>query len=90
MKKCLYNMIQTDLDRIKVKVEGYVKENWGSPFIVGFILLLVSAAVFLSAGLSYLADAIAVYAYYALVAGVFLQLVCFLKYRKKVSEAEAV
>ena len=83
-------MEQTGIDKIKVKVEGYVKENWGSPFIVGFILLLVSAAVSLSEGLSSLADGIAVYAYYALILGVILQLVCFVKYREKVSEAEAV
>jgi hypothetical protein len=83
-------MTQNCSSKIMVKVKGYVKENWGSPFIAGFMLLLLSAAVSLSLGLSYLADAIAVYAYYALVAGVILQLACFLKYRKKVSEAEAV
>ena len=66
-----------------LKVKGYVKENWGSPFIVGFMLLLIVAAVSLSAGLSSLADTVAVYAYYALVAGVFLQLASFLKYRGK-------
>jgi hypothetical protein len=53
------------------------------------MLLLLAAAVSLSLGLPYLADAIAVYAYYALVAGVVLQLACFLKYRKKRTE-EAV
>jgi hypothetical protein len=47
------------------------------------MLLLVVAAVFLPAGWSSLADTVAVYAYYALVAGVFLQLACFLKYRRK-------
>ena len=83
-------MAQTGLDKIAVKIKGNVKENWGSPFIVGFILLLVSAAVSLSEGLSYLADGIAVYAYYALTVGVLLQLVCFVKYREKVSVAEAV
>lgn len=77
-------------NRIAVKIKGYVKENWGAPFIAGFIVLLLSAAVFLSVGLSYLADAVAVYAYYALVAGVLLQLVCFLKYNRKPSEAEVV
>ncbi len=66
-----------------LKVKGYVKENWGSPFIVGFMLLLVVAAVSLSAGLASSADTVAVYAYYALVAGVFLQLASFLKYRGK-------
>ena len=76
-------MTQVSFNKIMLKVEGYVKENWGSPFIVGFMLLLVAAAVSLSAGLSSLADTVAVYAYYALVAGVFLQLASFLKYRGK-------
>jgi hypothetical protein len=76
-------MTQVSFNKIMLKVEGYVKENWGSPFIVGFMLLLVAAAVSLSAGLPYLADTVAVYAYYALVAGVFLQLASFLKYRGK-------
>jgi heme/copper-type cytochrome/quinol oxidase subunit 4 len=69
-----------------VKVIGYVKENWGSPFIVGFMLLLLSAAFSLSAGLSSSADIIAVCGYYALVVGIVLQLVCFLKNRKKVGD----
>ena len=83
-------MAQTGLDGIKVKVEGHVKKNWGSPFIVGFILLFVGAAVSLSEGLSSLADGIAIYAYYALIVGVILQLVCFVKFRNKVGVAEAV
>ena len=76
-------MTQNGLNKIMIKVKIYIKENWGSPFIVGFMLLLVVAAVSLSAGWSSLADTVAVYAYYALVAGVFLQLACFLKYRRK-------
>jgi len=72
--------------KIKLKVKEYVKENWGSPFIIGFIALLCSAAVSLSIGLSSLADSIAVYAYCALVAGVFLQLASFLKYRKRIDD----
>ena len=76
-------MTQVGFNKIMLKVKGYVKENWGSPFIVGFMLLLIVAAVSLSAGLSSLADTVAVYAYYALVAGVFLQLASFLKYRGK-------
>ena len=83
-------MAQTGFDKITVKLKGYVKENWGSLFIVGFMLLLVSSAVSLSEGLSSLADGIAVYAFYALIVGVILQLVCFIKFREKVSEAEAV
>ena len=71
------------------KVKGYVRENWGSPFIVAFMLLLVSTAVSLAIGLSYLDDSTAVYAFCALTVGVILQLVCFLKYTKKTSEAVA-
>ena len=82
-------MTQTGYSKIMVKVKGYVKENWGPPFIVGFMLLLISAAVSLSVGLSSLANTIAVYAFYALVGGVILQLVCFLKYPHK-DEGEAI
>ena len=83
-------MTQVGFNKITIKIKGYVKENWGSPFIVGFMLLLIVAAVSLSAGLSTLADAVAVYAYYALVAGVILQLACFLKYRGKNVDEVAV
>jgi hypothetical protein len=65
------------------RVKGYVRENWGAPFILGFMLLLVVAAVSLTTGLEALADEVAVYAYCALVAGVVSQLVCFLKFREK-------
>jgi len=81
------NMIQIGFNSIMLKVKGYVYENWGSPFIVGFMLLLVVAAVSLSAGLSSLANNVAVYAFYALIAGVILQLASFLRYRGK-SDAE--
>ena len=76
-------MIQIDFDDIMLKFKGYIKGNWGSPLIVAFIVLLFAAAVSLSIGLSSLADTVAVYAYFALVAGVFLQLACFLKNRGK-------
>jgi hypothetical protein len=75
-------MTQTNLINFTIKVKEYVKKNWGSPFIVVFILLLLSTAVSLSAGLSSLANAAAVYAYYAVVAGVILQFASFLKFRK--------
>jgi uncharacterized membrane protein HdeD (DUF308 family) len=74
-------MTQISFNQIELKLKGYVKENWGSPFIMAFILLLVVAAVFLSAGSASLADTLAVYGFYALVAGVLLQIGSFLKYR---------
>ena len=69
-------MIKTNFDSLTGKAKIYVKENWGSPFIVGFMLLLIVAAIHFSTGLSSLADNVAVYAYYALIVGVILQ--CFI------------
>ncbi len=83
-------MTQVGFNKIILKVKGYVKENWGSPFIVGFMLLLIAAAVSLSTGFAFLADNVAVYAYYALIAGVILQLASFLKYRGKINDEVAV
>lgn len=68
-----------------LKVKRYVRENWGAPFILVFMVLLLVAAVSLLVGLASLANDVALYSYYSLVVGVILQLVCFLKYGKKVS-----
>lgn len=65
---------------IMSRIKRYFRENWGAPLIIEFILLLMVAAASLSIGLDFLANEVAVYAYYALVAGVVLQFVCFLKY----------
>jgi hypothetical protein len=81
-------MIKINFNKLKTKTKGYVRENWGSPFIGGFILLLLTAAVLLSVGSSYWAEEIAVYAYYLLVAGVFLQLVCYIKYKRNDAEED--
>jgi len=83
-------MTQFGFNKTMIKVKGYVKENWGSPFVGGFMLFLGVAAVFLSDGLSSLANTVAVYAFYALIAGVFLQLASFLKYRGKINDEVAV
>ena len=74
-------MVDT-LHEIPVRVKEYVNENWGAPFIIGFMLLLMIAAVSLSMGLAALANDLAVYAYYALVVGVISQLFCYLKLNK--------
>ena len=58
-------------------------ENLGFPFIAGFLLLLFSSAILLAAGKAYLAEPIANFAYFSLVAGVVLQLICLSKNRKK-------
>lgn len=80
-------IIRAFANKIPARAKGYVKENWGAPFIVGFMALLMVAAVSLLMDLAVLADEVAVYAYYALVIGVVLQLVCFLKCRKREGEA---
>lgn len=79
-------ILESFANKFPAGVRGYVKENWGAPFIVGFIALLLAAAGSLLMGFSVLADEVGVYAYYALVVGVVLQLVCFWKYRNKECE----
>ena len=57
-----------------------MRENWGAPFVLAFIALLISSAVYLSIGNSSIANNIAVYAFYALVLGVVLQIASYVKY----------
>ena len=80
------SMIKEFAKEVPARVKEYTRENWGAPFIVGFMLLLIVAAVSLSMGLAVLANEVAIVAYYALAVGVVLQLVCFLKYNKKNGE----
>ena len=75
-------MAKINFSRFQPKAKEYVRENWGSPFVVGFIVLLLTAAVLLSGGSSYWAEEVSIYAYYSIVVGVILQLACFLKYKK--------
>ena len=56
---------------------GYVRENWGAPFVLAFMGLLMVAAALLIVGLSWSAEAVGNVAYFFLVAGVVLQLLCF-------------
>jgi heme/copper-type cytochrome/quinol oxidase subunit 4 len=79
----ILGMIEGAARAIPARVKGYVRENWGAPFVAAFMLLLVVAAASLVMGLEFFADGVAVFAYFALVVGVVLQLVCFLKYGKK-------
>lgn len=74
--QCISVMGKKRLNKIMGEVKQFVKENWGSPFIIGFITLLLSAAVSLAVGSPYLAENMAVVAYFALVTGVILQIVC--------------
>ena len=63
--------------RFLVWARGYVRENWGAPFIVGFMGLLLTAVALLIVGLSWPAELVGDFAYFSLVFGVVLQLVCF-------------
>ena len=71
--------------RIRIKkllfkrVINYFKENLGAPFIIGFMTLLTSAAIYLSLGDEAFAEKLAEYAYYSLVIGVILQLISLKK-----------
>jgi len=75
--------IRFNLHKIQSLIPISFKENWGFPFIVGFLLLLFSSALLLAAGIAYYAELLANCAYFVLVAGVLLQLVCFSIHRKK-------
>jgi len=62
------------------RLRSYFGENWGAPAIICFMALLLVAALFLAGGMEELANATAVCAYYFLVAGVILQIICYIKY----------
>ena len=74
---------QKFIEIIQGSINQHVKTNWGFPFIARFMVLLFVAAVFLAAEWAYLAETTAICAYFSLVAGVLLQLVCFSKNRKE-------
>jgi len=57
-------------------------ENLGAPFVIGFQILLLTCAGLVIQGNSSLANEVAIYAYYSLVIGVFLQLISFLRHGK--------
>jgi hypothetical protein len=77
-----WSMTSDPVGEFPARVKRFVRENWGAPFIVGFMLLLMIVAVISSMSSATMTDAVAVYAYYALVVGIILQLVCFLKNSK--------
>jgi hypothetical protein len=58
----------------------HLEKNWGSPFIVAFLILLLWAASFLIAGLASTATIVSTYAYYCLIVAVAFQFVCVFKY----------
>jgi hypothetical protein len=83
--KVRLQMIHHGFNKSEIKVRGQFGENY-STFMVGLSLLLLSAA-YLFTGLTFLANAFAIYASCALAVGVALYFVGLLNCRKKVSEA---
>jgi len=69
--------------KLSGRLRGYLRENWGAPFIIAFMVMLMAAAGYLCYGLESIANDIAVYAYYSLVVGVALQFICYLKYGER-------
>ena len=55
-------------------MKSYFKASPGTPFVLAFIVLLVSAAALLVAGKSGEASDTGVYAFYAIVLGIIIQL----------------
>jgi hypothetical protein len=62
------------------RIRRHLGENWGAPFVLAFIAALILSAVELSLGFSDVANTVAVYAFYALVLGVALQIASYVKY----------
>lgn len=67
------------------RIRAYLWENPGAPFILGFQFLLILCALLLVKGAETMANDLAVYAYYALVVGVLLQLVSYIREGRKAS-----
>lgn len=65
------------------RIRVYVSENPGAPFILGFQFLLILCAILLVEGAEAMANELAVYAYYALLIGVLLQIVSYVKERRR-------
>ena len=69
--------------RTKQVAVRLLQKNWGFPFIAGFLLLLLSAAVLLAAEFALAAETAANMAYFALAAGVILELLGLGRGRRK-------
>lgn len=68
--------------KMAAKLKRLSIENWGFPFISMFLMLLIASAVLVAAGLGSVADIPATLAYFSLLVGVILQVICFSKNRK--------
>ena len=62
-----------------MNLERYYRENWGAPFVIAFIVLLIMSVVEYGIGSSHLANSFAIVAFFMLVVGAGLQLASFIK-----------
>ena len=83
VKKIRLTIVNRKKIRLRIS-EQYFRENWGVPFIMGFILLLgVALASSLLPSTQSGAESLAICACYSLFVGVILQIASFLKYDPK-------
>jgi hypothetical protein len=71
--------METKLNQLK----DYFKANPGTPFILAFMILLLSAATLLTTGRPNEADNIANYAFYSLVLGITIQVIVTIRESRK-------
>jgi hypothetical protein len=71
------------LKQIQGQTKRSISSNWSFLFIIDFVMLLFASAIQLKVGWISEAEAIATCAYFALAAGVILQLICIGKNRFK-------
>ncbi|MEM2780310.1 MAG: hypothetical protein QW791_05505 [Candidatus Bathyarchaeia archaeon] len=71
--------LKLKLKRFLVWFKSFIKGNPGALPILGFQGLLIACAVLLVFGMNETADSIAVIAYFLLVAGVLIQLACYIR-----------
>jgi hypothetical protein len=71
--------METKLNQLK----GYFKANPGTPFILAFMILLLSAAALLTTGRPNEADNVANYAFYSLVLGIAIQVIVTIRESRK-------
>jgi hypothetical protein len=67
------------LRSFSVWLKRFFRANPGAVFILGFQVLLVACAAMMVFGFSFLAEDVAVVAYFLLVVSVVFQLVCFVR-----------
>ena len=66
-----------------LQLRRYSSLNWGLPFVILFIVLLLISAATLSLGYQGFAIDVADYAFYSLVLGVFLQIASYVKHNEE-------